>query len=235
MVPPKVLLNARGIVRVLIASSVALLIMSVATRFLALSHTDEYVQRLSGLFYADAEGNFPTFFSVGLLLIAALLLSFITRSEVMRGTSYASHWMTLSIGFFLMATDEAVSVHEKFVRPIKGLLGNVESFGPFYFIWVVPALIMVAVLAVFFVKFLWQLPVGTRASFLGAATLYLGGAIGIEMVEGSFVERVGTENFLFSALTTIEEGLEMAGLIVFIRALFAHISVEYGEVRIVFT
>jgi hypothetical protein len=103
-------------------------------------------------------------------------------------------------------------------------------YGFFAFAWVVPGIMLVIVLALFFLRFLFSLPLKTRLRFLFAATIYLGGAIGMEMVGGRYFEVHGA-TLMYSMLSTIEEGMEMAGAIFFIRALLLYIADYYEEVH----
>jgi hypothetical protein len=64
-----------------------------------------------------------------------------------------------------------------------------------------------------------------------AATLFIGGALGFELVGGRWVELHGKENLTCSMIATVEESLEMAGVIVFIYALLKYIAENYNEVR----
>jgi hypothetical protein len=64
-----------------------------------------------------------------------------------------------------------------------------------------------------------------------AAILYIGGAIGVELIGGRYAELHGEENWTYSMITTVEESLEMAGLIVFIWALLEYCADNYKEVR----
>ena len=52
----------------------------------------------------------------------------------------------------------------------------------------------------------------------------LGGAVGFEMIGGSVAEMEGIESFRYRILTNIEEGLEMAGILVFIYVLLCHLK-----------
>ncbi len=67
-----------------------------------------------------------------------------------------------------------------------------------------------------------------------AATLYVGGAIGFELIGGRYSELHGAQNLTYSMIATTEESLEMAGVIFFIRALLVYIAEKKKEVRIRF-
>ncbi len=125
-----------------------------------------------------------------------------------------------------MAADEALVLHERLIKPMRAYLGD-DAYGIFYFAWVVPYIAVIGILAPFFLAFLLRLPARTRLAFCAAAILYLGGAIGFELVEGRFVELHGARNLTYSVLTTIEESLEMAGVIIFIWALLDFVAERY--------
>lgn len=193
----------------------------------------DYVYGLVPLFDVDVEKNIPTLLSVFLLSFAALLLLVITVLDKQQKAPDVSRWAILSFGFLLMAIDEAWSFHEMLNMPVRGLLGD-GNLGIFYFAWVIPGVAIVPVLALFFLRFLLRLPARTRFTFLVAATLFIGGAIGFELIGGRYAELYGTENITYSLLATVEESLEMAGNIVFIYALLEYIAGQYKEVRFQF-
>lgn len=64
-----------------------------------------------------------------------------------------------------------------------------------------------------------------------AATLYLGGAIGTELIGGRHVELHGLGNWTYRIIATIEETLEVAGIVVFIRAVLKYCADNHDEVR----
>lgn len=185
------------------------------------------------LFNVDLEKNIPTFFSVLLLLFTSLLLALITLINRKKRTAHVLKWAILSSGFMFLAYDEAFQVHEKLIKPIRVLLGG-ENLGVFYFAWVIPGIAVVLVLALFFLRFMLHLPTKTRLRFLVAVILFIGGAIGIELIGGSYAELNGTQNLMYSIIVTIEESLEMGGLIVFIWALLRYCDDNYEEVRFLF-
>lgn len=129
-----------------------------------------------------------------------------------------------------MAYDEAFQVHEMLIVPFRGLLGN-SNLGIFYYAWVIPGIAVVFTLALFFLQFLLHLPTKTRFTFLLAAALYIGGCIGFELIGGSYDELHGNDNLTYNMISTTEESLEMAGLIVFIYALLVYVADIYTEVR----
>ena len=97
-----------------------------------------------------------------------------------------------------------------------------RSYGVLYDAWVIAGMAIVVVLGLYFRKFLRDLPTAARRAFLIAAALYLGGALGVELVAGRHVEQHGRDNWIYVVLVAIEETLEMLGVVVFIRALLKY-------------
>ena len=197
------------------------------TKYLT-GHT--WIYGLVPLFFVDAEQNIPTFFSVLLLLAATLLLTVIALLKNQQRDAHRFAWAVLAFGFLCMAADEAIAFHERLVVPMRAILGH-RPLGIFYFAWVIPALGVVLVLALCFLRFLWHLPVRTRSTFVAAAILFLGGALGFEMIGARYTELHGSQNLLYTMIATVEESLEMTGTIVFIYALLRYIDDTWKEVR----
>jgi len=213
-----VLERNRSYAGILGAVVLLLLLLSVAGQFATYVVEHAFLTELAPLFYVDQEHNIPTYFSVLLILLAAFLLVIIARNKGGQRLPHASKWMILAFGFFLMAIDEAFEFHERLNIPVGELLGD-GAIGVFYFPWTIPAMALVVVLGLYFLRFLLDLPAATRFWFMMAAIIYLGGAIGIELIGSHHAELYGYENWAYSLIVTLEEGLEMAGLIVFIWAL----------------
>jgi len=76
----------------------------------------------------------------------------------------------------------------------------------------------------FFLRFLLRLPSRNRNLFLFAGALYVGGCIGIELIGGSYDQAHGYENLTYNLISTVEEGLELAGLIAFLYGLLTYLG-----------
>jgi hypothetical protein len=223
-------LNPSAVARALGAVAFLLVLASIGGQLIKYLLGHEHVYGLVRLFYVDEEQNIPTLFSVIQLLCAALLLTVITVLKKEEKDPDVSRWAILAFGFLFMAADEAWSIHEKLVTPVRGLLGD-GSLGIFYFAWVIPGITVVFVLTLFFLRFLLRLPAKARFTFMIAAILFIGGALGLELVGGRYDELHGQTNLTYSMIATVEESLEMAGVIVFIYALLKYIADNYNEVR----
>lgn len=175
------------------------------------------------LFHLNKEYNVPTLFSALLLLTAAALLGYIRRHEKQRDARDVAKWTVLAIGFLYMAIDEFGHIHELLILPVRELFGD-RPLGMFSYAWVIPAIPIVLALAVYFLGFLRRLPAKTRLGFIIGGVLFVGGAIGFELLEGRHNELYGVQNLTYRTYVTIEETLEMAGVIVFIHTLLHYID-----------
>ena len=189
------------------------------------------VYGLVPMFYVDHEQNIPTLFSVLLLITCSILLSLIFYVHRKQEPGLKIYWATLAIGFAFMAIDEFTELHENIGYLFKPLIGS-NSHGFLYYSWVVPATALMIFLAIFYSSFLFKLPKTTRINIIIAAIIYITGLIGIEMLGGHYVELHGIENLTYSMITTLEESLEMLGLILFIRALLDYLTAHFSEISI---
>jgi len=213
--------------------AVALLVATnLVMQLLRLAMDREYMPGLA-LVTLDGEKNVPALFSTALLLGAAAILGLIGSLERARQASDASRWMLLSAGFAAMALDEFLALHEKLIEPMRGLLGG-SHLGVLYFAWVVPAIALTGAIGVFFVPFLFRLPRRTAIAFAVAAAVYLGGALGVELPEGLWREGHGHRNVVYHLLVSLEEGMEMSGVVLFIHALLEYVGRHHGNLRLAF-
>jgi hypothetical protein len=178
---------------------------------------------LADLLYVDNEQSLPTLYSSTTLLVAALLFGLVAYAHSRGGRAYVRHWAVLSIVFGLLALDEFGSIHELTIQPLRDLL-DIRG-GLLWFAWVIPGAIVTALLGFAFLRFLRQLPRATRRHLWSAAILFLGGAIGVEVVSGAYSAVHGELNMGYVLIVTIEETLEMLGIAALVYALIAYIPV----------
>ena len=214
----EVVLCQRQITRILL-SVVALLVgtgIFVQVEKYAFDH--DYQWGLLRLFDLDGESNVPAWYSSVALFLCVPLLVLVSAKK---GGPYVRHWQILGVVFVLLSLDEAASFHEPLSWKLQA---GLDSHGIFYYAWVIPAILFVLFILMTYRRFLQGLPRETRSRFLMAGAIYVTGAIGLEMVESWYVELHGNQN-LFMALTIgVEEGLEMLGVVLFIRALLLYLG-----------
>ena len=76
--------------------------------------------------------------------------------------------------------------------------------------------------------FLRQLPQLARRRFVIAGCLYVGGALGIELVLGYWTDLHGTSNVVYAFIDLVEESMEMMGAAFFLYSLLDHLG-GYGD------
>ncbi len=175
-----------------------------------------YLHSLVSLFNLDMEQSVAGWFSGTLLLCASALL-YVTGCAVrcQSGNHYARHWHLLSGIFLYLSADEICSLHEKFGRIVP---------------WVVPYALFALAVAVFSFRFFLSLPTETRRLFALAGVLYVGGAIG-----GELLPRIiywipfSLYNLLFVPL---EEASEMLGVIAFLSGTAKYLQDSLSEFRV---
>ena len=164
----------------------------------------------------EKEANFTTWFSSTLLLAAAFLLARIGAAERQAGRRFWMHWIVLALVFVGLSIDETAMLHESLTRPVRAV---VPAGGVLTYAWVVVALPVVVVFGLGYLRFLVALPWATRIGVIAAASLFVGGALGLEMVEGVIAETLGEDGLAMTLARAVEEVMEMTGMIIFIWTL----------------
>jgi hypothetical protein len=139
------------------------------------------------------------------------------------------HWLLLAGIFVALSVDEATALHERTTEPLRDLLG---TGGFLYQAWVVPAAAVLVVLGLAYRRWAQQLASATRRRLLFAATLFLAGAFGFEVVGGRIADLHGAYGLAQSLVATVEEGLEMTGLVLLTHALLIEVSARVRAVTI---
>ena len=200
-------IRATSLSRVLAIVTLLLVLASITGQLSKYLLGHDYLLGLVPLFDTDGEDNIPTFWSVLLLLVSCLLLAVVAALHRRQKRPFTLHWTVLSVGFLLMAYDEAFRVHETLIIPVGNMLGGTH-LGLLYYAWVVPGIVLVFLLGLFFLNFMWHLDAKTRLRFAVAGTIYIAGAIVVEAIGGSYAEQKGMNNLTYNMITTLEESLE---------------------------
>ncbi len=211
----KLTLRPNKVFKFLIIAYILLLVGNLLSIYFVTERGFAFESNLIRLLNFDLEQNMPTFFSTSLLLISSILLLIIGRNKA---SSYKKQWLGLSLIFFYLSLDEAISLHEILIFYTRKFLDATQYL---YFAWVIPYSIIVVVLAILYGRWLMKIPRRTSLFFILAGVLFISGAIGMELLGGNYA--FNHENFIFHPrylmLITIEESLEMLGLITFIYGL----------------
>ena len=165
------------------------------------------------------EGNIPTLYSAVAILISATLVWLHGLESRRSGDGLQTYWFVLAAVMAFLGVDEATAIHEQ-LTSIVALF--VEREGFLYFPWVIPYSALAAVFGLLYVRFLLALPRPTSRLFVAAAAVYIGGAVLVEMVSARTGQLQGTSSLPYAVLYSIEEFLEMTGIVIFIYALLRH-------------
>lgn len=190
-----------------------------------------YVFGLVDKFALDGEGNIPAWYSSMTLLACSVLLGSIAATRRARADLWWPHWAGLCAIFLYLSVDEGAVIHELTINPLRE---RFDLGGFFRWAWVVPGMVLVAVLGVVYARFVRALPRATRRLFIAAGALFVGGALAVEMVSGWWFDEYGRNNPVYVLLWTTEETFEMTGVAVFLYALLRYLSEEVGAVSLSF-
>lgn len=204
--------------------------------FRVLGGREHKISRLLNRIDLGFEPSLPAFYSALALLGASALLALIAFGEKRQNGACFWHWAILSALFFGMSLDESIMLHELFVNTLRD---RFDLHGALYFSWVIPGALTVLVVGLSYLRFLFRLDKRTRLLFIIAATLFVGGALGMEMVAGVLVEHhnhgvddTGLGATSHIAAQTVEETCEMLGIVVFIYALLCYIEKRFRSLTI---
>lgn len=214
----------------------ALLVLLVAHTFglfltygLGYSHALGYVP----LFNIATEANLPTYFASALLMTSAMLFLLLWRIGK-SGDRDSRVWLLLSAIFAFLAVDEVAMIHEKFIEPVRTGLG---TGGVLYFAWIVPYAVAAAATGLYATPAIWRTGPRFMKLFGAAAALYLGGAIGLEMIGGRYYEASAYDpdaayvDLNYRLIQSLEETLEFSGVIVLVYTLLALVSTRSPVTR----
>ena len=181
---------------------------------------------LVDLFSLSYEANVPTWLSASMHATSAILLALVASGKRQIGAPFVRHWWGLSIVFAYISIDEFVTLHE-------GMNAWFDLSGALYFGWVIPATILVSVFVLSYWRFLAHLPWITRFRFIRAGAVFVGGAMGVELILGYWTDLHGSDNLGYALIDWVEETMEMAGVGLFISALVAVLANQTGQVRLI--
>lgn len=217
-----------GLILELIAVFYSLL--SLAMELVKYLTQNEKALRWIPLLDVDHELSLPTIYSVQLLFVLVILLVIISKIKHNQKDQFRYYWTILSFGFFLMTLDEGASIHELIVMPIRNWIGE-KLPGFLLFNWVIPGMLLVGILIFILWKFFQSLPQRTKKYCFISAVVYLFGALGMEMVGGYYADLYGIKNLTYNIIVTVEEFLEMSGLVTFIYTLLDYVVSIYTTIE----
>jgi hypothetical protein len=230
--PLRLRVSPREILIVLAAGAAILAAAGIASAVMRVGLGHGQLHGLVPLFDLDREGNLPAAYGASLLALCATTLWLIAAHRRQTGATSAGALRFLSLLVLVMAVDEATQIHELLVEPLRSALG---LGGILYYSWVVLYGAVLLGLALAFLPRLLRLPPPVRRRVILAIAIYVGGALGMELPSGWVAESQGQEGSLFATLTTFEESLELAGVLLLLHTLLTCLGAACGSIEARFT
>ncbi|HWK64502.1 MAG TPA: hypothetical protein VNS34_06155 [Rhizobiaceae bacterium] len=167
----------------------------------------------------DVEQSAFTWISVLAFFFAAQLLFQLGQAAIARNSRFKWHWLFLAGLFLLLSFDEFSGVHEKISA---GLASQFDNTGLFYFAWAAPAGLLALLGLAAFIPFIRSFPPRLAVLLMLSAAIFLFGAVGMEMVGGAIAEARGLDTLSYRLATTVEEGAELSGVLLFVYVLLTY-------------
>jgi hypothetical protein len=179
---------------------------------------------LTDLFDMDQEHNIPTLFSSLMLLTSALLLLLIATAKRKEGQTEHWYWHGMAAVFLFLSVDEITILHERFNDPVRDTL---QTTGALHFAWVIPYAIIILTLTVLYARFVLKIiPRRTRKLMILSACIFIGGALGLELAGSYYFSKAGEIDITFALMATVEETMEMVGVVLFVYALMDYMATQ---------
>ena len=214
----RITLNSRNIVILLSTITILLVVahlVTIAMPYIFEGFEHGLVRLLFSLFFLDGEGNVPAIFSTWLFLLNAVIFLIVWKAACLSGDSHKI-WLFLSSVFVFLAFDESISIHERLINPLRQALG---ATGIFYYAWIIPYGVGVVLLAIIAIPVFWRMQKRIRFWFGLSAATYLVATIGLEMISGKYLVMMNEQkDIVWIFMVTVEESLEMVGLIILVYA-----------------
>lgn len=180
------------------------------------------------IFNVGDETSIPNWYSsVALAGSAALLACVAATLRARKETKDLTAWAALSAIFALLSLDEIVGMHELFSEHLHEYL---HTSGAFRFAWAFPALVLVLFVGATYLPMLSRLTLRRRVQFIVAGLIYVGGAVGMEMVGSKVFSAAGDKiTPMYIVCNHLEEFMEMFGIVLFNAALIEHLASLLGN------
>ncbi|HET60300.1 MAG TPA: hypothetical protein ENN32_08030 [Chloroflexi bacterium] len=227
-------IDHRKLLRVLAIITVLLIAISLVTQILVHFTTHQNLWGTVPLFTIDTKQNMPNAFAGFMFLLVSLLLFLIA----LQATTYVRHWWVLAGGFLLMGFEKILKIGETLGELLGERLLQLAGVQPgqipmLDISWAPVSIMLVTILTLFYFKFIEHLPLPHRRQFLLAAVVLLSGLIVVDMISGFYANLHG-KSFVYQALTLLEASLEMAGTLLFLRALFFYLEKQHPSILVRF-
>jgi len=187
------------------------------------------------LMYANAEANLFAWFSI--LTLAAMGVAFATAALIKRDDKRQFRaYLVIAIVAFALSADEGATLHER--------LGNVASrisvASSFTYAWIVLAIPVVIAVGLLLLWVARAIDRKLRNRLILAGVVFLAGAAGVETLGAMLIKLDhGLSDYttfvLHDVTVFFEEGMEITGAILGLRAILSHLRIERSHAGITVT
>lgn len=227
----KLVISPKKILKILLTVIILMSIVSIFGQYSKLYLGNKHFWAIR-MFHLDSEYNVPTWLSSSLLVICSLILAAIALLKKQLKDKYAGHWTFLSVIFIYLSIDEAISLHERTIKPLRAYFKTSDFL---HFAWVIPGALFVLIIMLSYLGFFKSLSERTRNWFLFSGFIFVSGSLGMELISGHLITLLGPGhpgNMVYTLATSVEEILEMAGASLFIYSLLSYLSPILENVKI---
>jgi hypothetical protein len=202
----------------------ALLLLGAGLGLLSGGQPDAFaLEAIKNVFWIDNDLNVWAWASTLLLALLALASAVTAAVRKIAGLSWGSEVVFATVAGYL-SLDESAALHERL-----GSLG--ERLGATWtYAWVAVGLPIAIVVGL---ALLWvgrRIDATTRRRLILAGVLYLGGALGVEMVGGVLYEtaELSWTSVPYILTASLEEALEAGGVLVALWAILSRVQIRVG-------
>ncbi len=173
--------------------------------------------------------NSVTTWSAALILATAAGLCGLTAWASRRANDDSwRKWMFIAGIITVLSIEEVADLHGYWGTRLQDQL---ETTGPLRYAWIMPAAVLVVIVAGTLARFVFGLDRPLRIAILTGGAMYVGAAIGLEVIHGVVT---GSDSFGLWLLHGVEETLELVAVSIVIVALLRDLERRFGNLALRF-
>jgi hypothetical protein len=217
-------LKPRKVVQLLLVPAVGFTLAHLAVQLV-----DNYFRPSYELLLIDQDlgQSIPRFYSAVVLLLCSGLLLTIAKAKKKDNTHNYLYWLGLALIFIFLAITKDTALHESLAKPLRSAL-NISKIQ--FYAWAYG--IVIVIFPVLYLKFLLGLPRRTLLLLAIGGSAFVVGAFGLDLIVAYLGKSINHHAVAYIGLATLEEVLEMGGVIVFVYALLSYMSSEIKWIRV---
>ncbi len=135
------------------------------------------------------------------------------------------HWWLASTGAFVLSFDESAGIHMAIAAMYESTTG-IFGLG-----FLLPALALTAAILRLSLPWLRRLPLRSRQLFIAASSLYLLGALLLQLLLSLWARGSGERSLIFTAIEILQRPLEILGASLLLVALIDHLSGNHNDLQ----